>query len=103
MEPLVKTAESLSKTLLTMGINAKESEKVTDMMMSVINKTPASMNSLQEALKQSGAGFANFADSTSRTGVVLDEYKLKLFKTELAMLGSQFNMGRKGKCLPFSA
>ena len=97
MEPLVKTAESLSKTLLTMNIDAKESAKVTDMMMSVINKTPASMSSLQEALKQSGASFANFANSTSKTGVALEEYKLKLFQTELAMAGSQFKMGRQGE------
>ena len=72
------------------------------MMMSVMNKTPASMSSLQEGLKQSGAGFANFAESTSKTGISLDNYKMKLVQTELAVLGSQASLGRLGKSLPFS-
>ena len=76
--------------------------EVTNMMMSVMNKTPASMSSLQEGLKQSGAGFANFAESTSKTGISLDNYKMKLVQTELAVLGSQASLGRLGKSLPFS-
>ena len=80
-----------------MGINAEKSMEVTDMMMSVMNKTPASMRSLQEGLKQSGAGFSNFATSTSKTGIVLEDYKMKLMETELALLGSQASIGRMGE------
>ena len=101
-EPLVATASSLSKILLAMNINASEAMKVTDMMMSVMNKTPASMSSMQEGLKQSVAGLANYANSTVRTGVALDEYKNKLVQTGLAMQGSQAMLGRQGECLPFS-
>jgi hypothetical protein len=88
---------------LAISINADKSMQVTDMMMSVMNKTPASMKSLQEGLKQSNAGFANFATSTSKTGIVLEDYKMKLMETELAILGSQASIGRMGKSLPFSA
>ena len=86
-----------------MSINAENAMEVTDMMMSVMNKTPASMTSMQEGLKQSIAGLANYASSTQRTGVALDEYKKKLVQTGLAMQGSQATLGRQGKCLPFSA
>ena len=86
-----------------MNINAKESMDITNMMMSVMNKTPASMTSMQEGLKQSVAGLANYANSTIRTGVALEDYKKKLVQTGLAMQGSQAMLGRQGKCLPFSA
>ena len=99
----MNTAEALSKVLLAMSINAEKSMEVTDMMMSVMNNTPASMRSLQEGLKQSSAGFANFITSTSKTGIVLEDYKMKLMETELAVLGSQASIGRMGKSLPFSA
>lgn len=101
-EPLIATANSLSKILLAMNINASEAMTVTDMMQSVMNKTPASMSSMQEGLKQSVAGLANYANSTVRTGVALDEYKNKLVQTGLAMQGSQAMLGRQGECLPFS-
>lgn len=96
-EPLLATAESLSKILLAMNINANESMDITNMMMSVMNKTPASMTSMQEGLKQSIAGLANYASSTMRTGVALDDYKKKLVQTGLAMQGSQAMLGRQGE------
>lgn len=98
-DSLSYTAESLSKILLTLQISAEHVTDVTNMMMSVANKTPASMQSLQEGLKQSNAGFANFAESTTKSGEALEEYKLKLIQTELAMMGGLAQLGRKGKHL----
>lgn len=96
-EPLLNTADALSKMLLTMGISADKTIEVLDMFQSVMNKTPASMRSLQEGLKQSGAGFANYATTTSKSGKSLEDYKMKILETEMAMLGSQAKMGRLGE------
>jgi len=96
-EPLLNTADALSKMLLTMGIGADKTIEVLDMFQSVMNKTPASMRSLQEGLKQSGAGFANYTETTSKSGKSLEDYKMKILETEMAMLGSQAKMGRLGE------
>jgi hypothetical protein len=96
-ESLLNTADALSKMLLTIGIGADKTIEVLDMFQSVMNKTPASMRSLQEGLKQSGAGFANYTKTTSKSGKSLEDYKMKILETEMAMLGSQAKMGRLGE------
>jgi len=99
MENLSYLSESISKAMMTLEINAGNAGKIIDYFHNAVIKTPSSMRSLQESLKQALAGFSNFADLTSKSGMELENYKLQLIQTATSLSGGMSLLGRKGKQL----
>lgn len=71
-------------------------ENVSKWIYNISITTPASLASIDQALRQTSAVFGTFLEDVNMSGVALDNYKESLAQTQLTMIGLIHMQGKSG-------
>ncbi len=93
---LSETTASINKLLLPMERSGDAAGKVAEWLYNIAVTTPASLQSINAALTQTGSVFSGLLDQVELNGAALDAYKDKLMETQLSLIGLIHIQGKSG-------
>lgn len=93
---LEESTSSINKILLPLERSGEAAGKVAEWLYNIAVNTPASLASIDQALKQTGSVFSGLLDMVQLNGDALDSYKDKLIETQLSLIGLIHIQGKSG-------
>jgi hypothetical protein len=96
---LQSATDAINKILLPMERSGEAAAKVADWVYNVTVSTPASLASVEQALRQTSSVFAGLLDDVVLSGQALDDYKDSVIETQLSLIGLGHVQGKTGSMI----
>lgn len=93
-EDLEHTAKTVTKVMVSLGINSENTEKVLNILHSTAIQTASSMESISGGMNQVAGALGAIALSSNKTGESLEAYKKELLEVGAVGLGVMNNLGK---------